>query len=68
MQENQNINLIEEISDKDDSIIEMQDEKENNAIVNENTTTNIPSNVSNDYIKEFPTWDINPPIEVNRGE
>ena len=68
MQENQNINFIEEIRDNDNSIIEIQDDTKQVPIVNDNVTvTNVTNNVPDDYIKELPTWDINPPLEVNRG-
>jgi len=62
MIEENNINFIEDLEPIENNISTIQE-----LPVNQNSSgTTVTQNA--DYIKELPKWDINPPLEINRGE
>ena len=70
MQEQNNINFIKEETIDNNSIIEINDDVSNASNSIQNISTDNSSNIFNneEIIKDLPTWDINPPLEVVRGE
>lgn len=70
MIENNNISFIEENEPNDNPITMIQEEQINEQIPQQINSQNINQQVvqNSDYIKELPKWDINPPLEINRGE
>ena len=70
MQENQNISFIEELDTSDNPTVNNNVNNITKVVQTENTQNGYTNviNQSEDYIKELPSWDINPPLEINRGE
>lgn len=70
MDNNQNISFIEDISSNNNIITNSQSENTNSITnIQETNQNNTPiGNPIDDYLKELPNWDINPPLEINRSE
>lgn len=67
--EDNNISFIEDIT-VNDKPITIKEEAPIEQIPQQTTNQVISNTViqSDEFIKELPKWDINPPLEINRGE
>lgn len=70
MDDNQSISFIEDINSSNNSITNIQNENINPInSVQDNKQNDLPiTEQFEDYIRKLPSWDINPPLEINRGE
>ncbi len=67
MIEEKNISFIEDINPSNDIISKDKENSIEKLPIQDNKFAQ-PEIQSSDYIKELPNWDINPPLEINRGE
>ena len=67
MIEENNISFIEDINPSNDIISKDKENSIEKLPIQDNKVAQ-PEIQSSDYIKELPNWDINPPLEINRGE